>query len=132
MLSDHESLGGAAQSTCRLAEALCRDHEVVRLVLFPDGLPHPWQTHVVGMESSLARQVRRIPRRLWPGRFPRPATPAFVAAQLRRVLAKLRPDVVNLHNLHGAADWGWTPHLAAVCAEVAPVIWTLHDMWSFT
>lgn len=132
MLSDHESLGGAAQSTCRLAEALSQRHEVVRLVLFPDGKRHPWRTIVVGTESTLARQLRRVPRKLWPDRFPRPATPVFVAGQLRRILKQLRLDVVNLHNLHGGADWGWSPHLAEVCAEAAPVIWTLHDMWSFT
>jgi glycosyltransferase involved in cell wall biosynthesis len=132
MLSDHESLGGAAQSACRLAEALCSTDEVVRIVLFPDGRPHPWQTGVVGAESALARQLRRVPRKLWPNRCPRPATPAFVAAQLRRLLQKHRPDAINLHNLHGGADWGWGPQLAAVCAEAAPVVWTLHDMWSFT
>jgi glycosyltransferase involved in cell wall biosynthesis len=132
MLSDHESLGGAAQSTCRLAEALARTDEVVRVCLFPDGRPHPWQTHVVGIESPLARQLRRVPRRFWPRRFPRPATPAFVAGQLRRLLKKLAPDVINVHNLHAGVDLGWGPHLAAVCAEAAPVVWTLHDMWSFT
>lgn len=132
MLSDHEALGGAAQSTCRLAEALACTDEVVRVVFFPDGRRHPWRTHVVGTETSRARQLRRVPRKLWPSRFPRPATAAFVAGQLRRLLKKLGPDIINLHNLHGGADWGWGPHLAAVCAETAPVVWTLHDMWSFT
>jgi glycosyltransferase involved in cell wall biosynthesis len=132
MLSDHESQGGAAQSTCRLAEALCRDHEVARIVQFPDGRPHPWHTHVIGAETTLARWLRRVPRKLWPARFPYPATARFVADQLRQLLRRLRPDAINLHNLHGGAAWGWGPHLAAVCAEVAPVIWTLHDMWSFT
>jgi glycosyltransferase involved in cell wall biosynthesis len=132
MISDHESLGGAAQSACRLAEALAAEHDVTRLVLFPDGRPHPWRTRTLGTESPLARTLRRVPRKLWSGRFPYPHTPEFVASQLRAPLRKLRPDVVNLHNLHGGADWGWTPQLAAVSAEYAPVIWTLHDMWSFT
>jgi glycosyltransferase involved in cell wall biosynthesis len=132
MISDHESLGGAAQSACRLAAGLCRDHDVTRLVLFPDGRPHPWRTHVLGTESRAVRALLRVPRKLRPGRFPRPGTPGFIAGQLRRLLGRLRPDVVNLHNLHGGTDWGWGPHLAAVCAEAAPVVWTLHDLWSFT
>ena len=132
MLSDHEALGGAAQSACRLAESLCPAHDLIRVVLFPDDRPHPWQTHVLGTESRLVRGLRRIPRKLWPERFPYPGSPGFVAAQLGGLLEKLRPDVINLHNLHGGADWGWGPHLAAVCAEAAPVVWTLHDMWSFT
>jgi glycosyltransferase involved in cell wall biosynthesis len=132
MISDHESLGGAAQSASRLAEALCERHQVVRLVLFPDGRPHPWQTVVLGIESSLDGMLKRVPRKLFPDRFPRPGGPAFVAAQLRTVLKRLRPDVINLHNLHGGADWGWSIELAAIAEEFAPVVWTLHDMWSFT
>ncbi len=132
MLSDHESLGGAAQSACRLAEALAERHEVVRIVRFADGRPHPWRTKVIGTESCTGRWLRRVPRKLWPERFPYANTPAYVAGQLRGLLRRLRPDVMNLHNLHGAADWGWSVDLAAVAAEFAPVVWTLHDQWSFT
>ncbi len=133
LVSDHESLGGAAQSTCRLAEALCRHEEVSRVVLFPDGQPHPWRTvPLVRDESAWRRRLYGVPRRVWPGRFPRPATPAYAAKLLVRALSRLRPDAINLHNLHGAAPWGWGPQLAAVAARFAPAVWTLHDMWSFT
>src|SRR6516165_7886016 len=104
MISDHESQGGAAQSACRLAEALCRDNAVDRLVLFSDGRAQPWRTHVLGTETRLGRMLRRVPRKLWPHRFPYPHTEAFVAAQLRRLLQRLRPDVINLHNLHGGIE----------------------------
>jgi glycosyltransferase involved in cell wall biosynthesis len=132
MLSDHESQGGAAQSACRLAEALCCYHQVTRVVLIPDGKPHPWRTEVLGPESRWATWLNHAPRKLWPGRFPWPHTPRHVGMRLRRLLMQLRPDVINLHNLHGGTAWGWSAQLAAVCAEVAPVVWTLHDMWSFT
>jgi glycosyltransferase involved in cell wall biosynthesis len=132
MLSDHETLGGAAQAASRLAESLGRAHDVIRLVLFPDGRRHPWHTYLLGSESGLARWLQRIPRKLVPTHFPRPGTPAFAAQQLDVILRRLRPDVVNIHNLHGGAAQGWTPDLAAVCAAHAPVVWTLHDMWSFT
>jgi glycosyltransferase involved in cell wall biosynthesis len=132
MISDHESQGGAAQSASRLAEALCDSHEVVRIVLLADGLPHPWRTVTLGTESAVARWLKRLPRKLWNDRFPWPNTPAFVGRQLRGLLRRLRPDVVNLHNLHGGADWGWGVHIANVAAEFAPVVWTLHDMWTFT
>jgi glycosyltransferase involved in cell wall biosynthesis len=133
LVSDHEVLGGAAQSTCRLAEGLCRHESVSRVVLHPEGEHHPWRTlPLVREESALRRQALRVPRRIWPARFPRPATAAFAAGQLARRLRRLRPDIVNLHNLHGAATWGWQPELAAVAAQFAPVVWTLHDMWSFT
>src|SRR5262249_5214313 len=51
---------------------------------------------------------------------------------LRHLLTLARPDIINVHNLHGAAPWGWGPRLVEVCLEFAPVVWTLHDMWSFT
>jgi glycosyltransferase involved in cell wall biosynthesis len=133
LISDHETLGGAAQATSRLAEGLCREHRVTRLVRFPDGRPHPWRTIPLGGEEpAWRRQLLRLPRRLWPGSFPRPATPAAVVRSLSRTLAKLRPDVINLHNLHGAAPWGWGPEVVRATADIGPVVWTLHDMWSFT
>jgi len=132
MISDHESQGGAAQAASRLAESFSGTHRVDRLVLFPDRRPHPWRTHVLGTENRVGQALRRVPRKLWPVRFPYPNTPEFVAVQLRGLLRRLRPDVINVHNLHGGADWGWGPHIAAVSAEFAPTVWTLHDMWSFT
>lgn len=132
LISDHETIGGAAVAASRLATALAADHDVTRLVLFPDGQPHPWRTIRLGHETALQRQLLRLPRRFLPRRFPRPATFNAVAKELRAVLRRLRPDVVNLHNLHGGTAWGWRPELAAVAAEFAPVVWTLHDMWSFT
>lgn len=132
MLSDHESLGGAGIAASRLAERLCRNHRVTRPVFFPDGKLHPWRTIVLGRENVVARWTRRVARKLlWPS-IPRPGTPEHVEGELRRLLARLRPDVINLHNLHAAGPWGWGPEMATVCADYAPVVWTLHDMWSFT
>ena len=66
LLSDHEIEGGAAQSASRLAEALSAHHEVTRLVLFPEGDNHPWQTRpLLREESLLRRQLYRVPRKLW-------------------------------------------------------------------
>ena len=132
LVSDHETHGGAGQSASRLAEALCEAHDVTRVVRFPDGGRHPWRSVVLGEELAVTRQLLRVPRKLAPSQFPRPGTPAYVARQLRRVLRRLRPDVINVHNLHGASPWGWGVGLVAECARHAPVVWTLHDQWSFT
>lgn len=132
MVSDHECLGGAATAASRLAEGLCGRHRVTRLVLFPENGPHPWQTVSLNNSRRLVELARRGARKFLGARFPLPGTSGHADDQLRRALATLRPDVINLHNLHGGAAWGWTAHFARVASEFAPVVWTLHDMWSFT
>jgi glycosyltransferase involved in cell wall biosynthesis len=42
------------------------------------------------------------------------------------------PDVINIHNIHGAWWAGVTGELLSLCGRIAPVVWTLHDMWTFT
>jgi glycosyltransferase involved in cell wall biosynthesis len=41
----------------------------------------------------------------------------------------VKPDVINIHNTHGG--YFQTDLLKRISA-LAPVVWTLHDMWSFT
>jgi glycosyltransferase involved in cell wall biosynthesis len=142
LLSDHDFHGGAAIATCaieaslHLADLLRYRNvgppaEIQRVVFFPDGQITPlaelWYD-----ETLFKRQMLRLPRKLLPMVFPRPNTPEFAARRLRDVLQQLRPDIISVHNLHAASPWGWGPHLVEVCLEFAPVVWTLHDMWSFT
>jgi len=142
IVSDQESAGGAAQATCRITESIAYKngngwffHPTERIVLLADGgfasLGRPvhslWQD-----ESEIARQLYRLPRKLLPSMFPHPQTAEFAAARLRKKLAALQPGIINIHNLHAAAPWGWGPQLVEVCLEFAPVVWALHDMWSFT
>ncbi|MFZ2653924.1 MAG: glycosyltransferase [Victivallales bacterium] len=41
----------------------------------------------------------------------------------------LKPDVINLHNVHGGF---FAASLLPKLSNIAPIVWTLHDMWSFT
>ena len=121
MLSDFEARGGAAIAASRLATGLVRaGHQVTRIVKSDAGRPQAWDT--VGLADTLAdRLARRAGASFW--------LDASVTAKLQRALGKLMPDVVNIHNLHSA---NWPMALAGVCGAYAPVIWSLHDMWSFT
>ena len=51
--------------------------------------------------------------------------------RLLRRLDKLKPDLIHLHNLHG-----WFLNLPMLFRYIKkhdiPVVWTLHDCWSFT
>ena len=51
--------------------------------------------------------------------------------RLLRQLDKMKPDLIHLHNLHG-----WFLNLPMLFGYIKkhniPVVWTLHDCWSFT
>jgi glycosyltransferase involved in cell wall biosynthesis len=48
--------------------------------------------------------------------------------QLSILLNRIKPDLINAHNLHSA---NWPISLVKTCLKTAPVVWTLHDCWSF-
>lgn len=125
LLSDTETLGGAGIAASRLARALARQGcRVTRAVLFPDPeSPRHWERVVLA-----ASGVRPVD---W-SRVPHEAAEPLVLEALRDVLDASRPDWVGVHNLHGGLKAGWSVEMAGLCAERAPTLWTLHDMWSFT
>lgn len=51
-------------------------------------------------------------------------------ANLLRLAADFRPDVVHLHNINPFYGTGLTRMIAADLANLAPVVWTLHDEWT--
>jgi glycosyltransferase involved in cell wall biosynthesis len=132
ILSDQETIGGAAISCSRLAEGLCAlGSRVTRLVNTPDGQEHPWTTKPI---VPRYRQVvaLNIVNYIFGGRLYERLALTGAHHRLGRALAELRPDVINVHNLHCAGHAGWSPELLRICCRYAPTIWTLHDMWSFT
>jgi glycosyltransferase involved in cell wall biosynthesis len=130
MLSDTETKGGAAVAASRLADALVESgHGVTRIVGEPDGSEHSWETQVLTTPTS---PYWRGARFLLPSNWKRSLNHSFCKDRLDKILSQVRPDVINVHNLHGAAWQGWQPDFLEVCMRHAPTIWTLHDMWSFT
>lgn len=55
----------------------------------------------------------------------------FSTLKLVRELGNIKPDIIHLHNLHG-----WFVNLPILFAYIKknriPVVWTLHDCWTFT
>lgn len=132
MLSDAETEGGAAIAASRLAQGLIEaGQKVTRLVAFPDGKEHLWNTSSF-MSPSPPPIGKRIIRRLLPDGQRRAWDHSVVHNGLNAMLDSLSPDVINVHNLHKAAGENWSAELARICADHAPTVWTLHDMWSFT
>lgn len=127
-ISDHERSGGAAIAARRLAHAL-RDggHEVSTIVAYPSTDPAEFTLSV-----RPGRIVEGILHRLPQTTPTRTVARAHAARVVSGLLDRLAPDVVNVHNLHGAHRVGWEPLLLGGVARTHPTVWTLHDMWSFT
>jgi glycosyltransferase involved in cell wall biosynthesis len=56
----------------------------------------------------------------------------FFPFSSRRILAEamaFKPDIINLHNTHGGY---FETGIISKLSRIAPIVWTLHDMWSFT
>ncbi len=55
----------------------------------------------------------------------------FTTLKLVKELDDIKPDIIHLHNLHG-----WFVNLPILFSYIKknkiPVVWTLHDCWSFT
>jgi glycosyltransferase involved in cell wall biosynthesis len=131
LVSDFESTGGAALAASRLAAGLSgAGVRVTRIVAYPDRAEHPWATLSLG--SSDPRILVRVTRRLGGSRVRNRIDRATARRALDATLARLEPDAINIHNLHGAGGIAWTPEILEVCNRHAPTFWTLHDMWSFT
>jgi glycosyltransferase involved in cell wall biosynthesis len=129
ILSDLETQsGGAAICASRLAEGLLQQgHRVTRIVSFPDGRSHPWETVSLAPTLPVWAAQRYLPQPYIQG----PILQEY-RRRLGRILGKIKPDIINVHNLHGAQQNGWALDLLATCQRFAPLVWTLHDMWSFT
>lgn len=55
----------------------------------------------------------------------------FATYKLIKKIAKVKPDVIHLHNIHG---WylNWKMLFDYLKQAEVPVVWTLHDCWPFT
>lgn len=129
MLSDLGGTGGAAIAASRLAEGLRRCGHYVGRFCSPGHTPPPLDSadEVVALELSSewpsriwtvfkTEAYRRLYQRRW-------------ADRIREALAAFRPDVISIQNIHGAA---WDIEVVEACLQIAPVVWTLHDMWAIT
>jgi glycosyltransferase involved in cell wall biosynthesis len=131
IVSDLAAQGGAAIACNRLATALAGHGAEVRRYSFDHGsrprlqdvefAPQLFGRRAAGLVDvfsafgidSVAQALRS-----WDAR-----------RGLSAALTAWAPDIINLHNLHGfAADF----HTAEDLVRIAPMVWTLHDMWSFT
>jgi len=51
---------------------------------------------------------------------------------LLRLVKGFKPDVISLHNINQWSGSNLDRSFAAALAEIAPVVWTTHDLWPLT
>lgn len=129
IVSDYISQGGAGIACNRLALALeVQGAEVRRFALergprppIPAFAPEPYGRRAAAIiELAAAFNIKKGSHllRTWE-----------VERRLQRTVGEWRPDMINVHNLHAFSPGFF---LLPKLAQLAPLVWTLHDMWSFT
>jgi len=113
-----ENAGGAEVVVWNLARQLVRAGHSVLIITGTGGAP--------GVENRDGVQIHKLHApllgrwRYWMGIY-RPR----LVAQVRAILRASKPDVVNIHNVHGALSWG-----CFAAARGIPTVVTAHDMMS--
>ena len=129
IVSDYVTQGGAAIACNRLATALVSQGAEVRRFALERG-PRP--TLLPFAPEPYGRRAAAIIE--LSAAFNLKSGSQFLRAKEveRRVLRSVedwQPDVINVHNLHAFSPGFF---LVPQLARLAPLVWTLHDMWSFT
>jgi glycosyltransferase involved in cell wall biosynthesis len=120
-----QSTGGASIACNRISDALrSNDHHV--LSISSDGINSD-SNYLLFLGKKF-----EIISRLFGTALPHQLIDHFQVKELHRQLSillnRIKPDLINVHNLHSA---GWPISLVRTCLHFAPVVWTLHDCWSF-
>lgn len=131
-LSTSDYVGGAARATYRLHCSL-RIHKVDSRMLVQEKTQDDWTVYGPDTEfkqlfASTRRLLEKIPIRLYPGRLPIEFNFAYLpGGGVLKEIHRIKPDIINLH---------WIARGLISIENIRkldiPIVWTLHDMWSFT
>jgi glycosyltransferase involved in cell wall biosynthesis len=118
---------GAAIAAERLAKALAAGgHEVMVAMKFrPAASPIDVQTHGRSLSLRGLAHISPDPLANWEERI-------AAGRWLDKLARDFKPDVINIHSLAAARSFGFSFRTTSTCNAHAPVVWTLHDMWTFT
>lgn len=127
-INKYDTHGGAAIAAWRLQAALRKKYDTENKVLA--GIKHSksglvQETRKKGLENFIERGLNFGFNQFGLQYFWFP----FSTPRIRQVAKAFRPDVISLHNLHGGY---FKTSLLEELSHTAPLVWTLHDMWSFT
>ncbi len=115
LVSAHQQFGGSEQSAVYLMQALkARGHTVDRVCYYASSEASDTETIILGKKR----------------RFPLPRVldylNPFPAYRLLKEVRRLKPDVINVHNVNDYAFSLFT----FLFLKKYPVVWTVHDWWA--
>jgi glycosyltransferase involved in cell wall biosynthesis len=123
VLSDVAGHGGAAGVASQIAGGLGDTFDITRFAIAArKGAPSEWASLPANYYANVilhGRLKTRAPKIGY----------ALSHSLLLNALRKAKPDIISLHNIHAADE---NIDFLKTCLSIAPVVWTLHDMWSFT
>ena len=131
VVSNYDVKGGAARATYRLHKGLQSigvDSQILVGYKFSDDKTVRLMPTKFGENfKSLRPKLNRLPLKLYPKLGQVIFSPQWVPDSLASEVAKINPDVINLH-------WVCEGYMQieTLAKFNKPIVWTLHDMWAFT
>ncbi len=130
LISGEDLAGGGHRAAFRLHQALrgigVESFMAVRRKHSSDPHVHKMTGAELGWPPIGRGYLDLLPPVLW-RRQDEPISLGLQSANLGKLVNRFKPDVINLHWINGGIA-----SISAVGALQVPVVWTLHDMWTFT
>lgn len=127
-ISAQDTKGGASLAAFRLSKGLEHYHHTENMFIV--GKKHSADEHVFCTRASegqalIEALLDKIMNKLGLQYFCFPFSNRFILKQAR----EFKPDIISLHNIH---EGYFKTTLLKKLSAIAPIVWTLHDMWAFT
>ncbi|WP_377475476.1 MAG: glycosyltransferase family 4 protein [Microcoleus anatoxicus] len=131
VLNSSDTVGGAARAAYRLHAGLqgigVSSQMLVKNKISGDANVIVSQDGVANKFDKIISTISNAPLRLYPQRNPAIFSPQWLPDSLAAKVAKIQPDIINLHWVCG----GYM-QVETIPKFNKPLVWTLHDMWPFT
>jgi glycosyltransferase involved in cell wall biosynthesis len=131
LLNSSDTEGGAARAAYRLHQGLEQIGVSSQMLV---GNKRSGDPNVISSQNSITNKFDKIistlsnsPLRLYPNRNPGIFSTEWLPDSLPGQIAKIQPDIINLHWVCG----GYL-QVETMPKFSQPLVWTLHDMWPFT
>jgi glycosyltransferase involved in cell wall biosynthesis len=127
-INKYDVTGGAGVAAFRLHKALEKEYKTTNRFLVgikKSNFPYVFPTRKPGIQNFIERGLNFLSNQIGLQYKFHP----FSSRTIMGVANNFAPDIISLHNAHGGY---FKTSLLIELSKIAPVVWTLHDMWAFT